>query len=409
MVIVEFFSRSPVDNMISTLVNRPETLVFVGDPKQMRQWDPVFRRFLAATGNTATQLLYRETQSHDFHEIVHMLEQLVLEYPGCHFDITGGEPMILAAIGVIYERYRSRGIQLHQYNIPTGQVYDCDLSGTGVSGDIPLLTVEQNIILHGGSVVTGKNQEAWDLNSDFLRDISVIWNLCRVNCSGWNKRINKLNTLAQYAAKSPDGLRLTLSRSALKAAHPELRPEEIVRPLSRGGLLLDLTQEEDALSFRYKNRQVKQCLEKAGTALELYTCATALSLRGKGRKPCYRDGRIGVSIDWDGVLHAHTSGTADTNNEIDVILMQGAVPVFISCKNGVVAEDELFKLNTVADRFGGRYVKKVLIATTLGKRTARSKQYFLERAKDMGITVIDGVHKLSEQEFREQLRLLAKN
>ena len=44
----------------------------------------------------------------------------------------------------------------------------------------------------------------------------------------------------------------------------------------------------------------------------------------------------------------------ETKNEIDVMLMRGVVPVFVSCKNGAVKMDELYKLDTVAQRFGGR-------------------------------------------------------
>ena len=95
----------------------------------------------------------------------------------------------------------------------------------------------------------------------------------------------------------------------------------------------------------------------------------------------------------------------DTQNEIDVILMKGLIPVFVSCKNGAVEDDELYKLNTVAERFGGTYAAKVLLATTLG-RGGRSKRYLLERAQDMGIKVIEGVHEMTREEFARQLRAL---
>ena len=86
--------------------------------------------------------------------------------------------------------------------------------------------------------------------------------------------------------------------------------------------------------------------------------------------------------------------------------MHGTVPVFISCKNGAVGDEELYKLNTVAHRFGNAYVKKVLVATTLGKATV-SRQYFLERAKDMRITIVDNVHEMTAKEFEKKLRALA--
>lgn len=405
MVIIEFFSNSPIDNMISTFTNRPETVVFLGDTSIMQKWDPVFRRFLASVGNTQTQLLYRNTKRRSLHSLVRILEGLVEEFPGCHFDITGGDPTVLAAVGVIFERCRSQGIQLHRYSIPAGKVCDCDLDGISVSGDIPLMTVEQNIILHGGSVDTGKKQNRWDMSEEAIRDIFAMWAVCASDCARWNSRIAMLNNLRPYAAATDDELLLSVPLSGDNPRLPVIRLDGIIAKLEKAGLISDVSLTGDRFSLRYKNFQVKQLLEKAGNILELYTCAAARSLRCKSGKPYYHHSRTGVSTDWDGKTHGQHSGKVDTKNEIDVLLMRGAAPVFISCKNGAVAEEELYKLNAVANRFGGRYAKKVLVATTLGKRTQKSRQYFLERAKDMGITVITDVHKLSPEDFSKRLRL----
>lgn len=56
---------------------------------------------------------------------------------------------------------------------------------------------------------------------------------------------------------------------------------------------------------------------------------------------------------------------------------------FVS-KNGEVSDDELYKLNTVAERFGGEYSKKVLIAPYIDKRTD-ALAYFRQRAADIDI------------------------
>lgn len=157
--------------------------------------------------------------------------------------------------------------------------------------------------------------------------------------------------------------------------------------------------------MRFKNEQIRRGLSKAGTILELITCLAAREIRFKDGTRCYQDAMTGVFIDWDGVVHALTDEVVDTENEIDVILMSGLIPVFVSCKNGAVGEEELYKLNTVAERFGGAYVKKALMGTMLG-RNGRSKQYFLERARDMGIHVLEGTHELSGEELSAWFRQL---
>ena len=80
--------------------------------------------------------------------------------------------------------------------------------------------------------------------------------------------------------------------------------------------------------------------------------------------------------------------------------------MFISCKNGSVGDDELYKLHTVAERFGGRYAKKVLVASEIPK-SQKSLEYFMRRAEDMNITVINDVYMMSDEQIKNKLRALA--
>lgn len=81
----------------------------------------------------------------------------------------------------------------------------------------------------------------------------------------------------------------------------------------------------------------------------------------------------------------------DTKNEVDVIMMRGMMPIFVSCKNGYINMEELYKLTAVADRFGGKYSKKVLVATALDNLD--HSNYIRQRAADMGIRLLEGVGK----------------
>lgn len=413
MVIVEFFSQTPIENMISALANSPERVVFLGEYKKMKRYDPVFRRFLDSVGNTVTQLEYRNIRIRDLTGIVEALEELVRDYPGCHFDITGGEPMAVAAVGVVCERYRGQGVELHQYNVRTGRVYDCDVNGRSVSELLPDMTVEQNIILHGGSVVTWEEREngtyPWRMDEDFCRDIVTMWEICRVNCSRWNRQITLLDDMQRFNTEQTDPLRLSAPISALQQYLAERRVpldlKAVYDKLEKAGLLRNVRREEGVFSLGFKNEQIRRCLTKAGTILELITYVAARETRDRDGQTCYTDAMTGVFIDWDGVVHDEDDPQVDTQNEIDVVLMKGLIPVFVSCKNGAVEEEELYKLNTVAERFGDKFAKKVLVGTTLGKG-GRSKRYLLERAEDMGIKVIEGVHEMPREEFARQLRAL---
>ncbi len=422
MVIVEFFSQVPIENMISALASSPERVIIVGESKKIEKKLPVFRRFLEAVGNTTTQLETRNVEIRKLNKIVQVLEEIVADSPGCHFDLTGGDDLSMVAMGIVYERYREQGVELHQYNIRTGVVYDCDLNGKVVSRQMRDLTVEQNIILHGGSIVSDKLREngtcAWDFNNDFIRDVKTMWDICRKDCGKWNYQISMLNNMLSFNCDNDHTLRLHVIISQVRAYFSDrgfsLKQKDIFKQLEEAGLISDFCCDDENFCMTFKNEQVRKCLTKAGTILELITYLAAQKVVGKEGTPYYTDAMTGVFIDWDGVVHDDDQNdeedienrVVDTENEIDVLLMHGAVPVFISCKNGKVGEEELYKLNTVAERFGSSYAKKVLIGTTLGRKR-ESKRYFLQRAKDMNIRVIEGVQNMTDHEFIKKLKSLA--
>ena len=111
-----------------------------------------------------------------------------------------------------------------------------------------------------------------------------------------------------------------------------------------------MLQKGNFCSFNFKNRSVQQCLLKSGVLLELYITIIAESIEENGQK-IYNDVMMGAQIDWDGIK-SPMSGI-DVANEIDVVLMRGLRPIFISCKNGSFLPEELYKLSAVAKHFGG--------------------------------------------------------
>ena len=140
--------------------------------------------------------------------------------------------------------------------------------------------------------------------------------------------------------------------------------EEIIRNWNYGN---------ESYSFAYKSEFVKSCLCDSGSVLEQYTFLQEQDNAGNV------DCRVGVHIDWDGMIH--TEKSKDVLNEIDVLSMYGNVPVFISCKGGSVDQNALYELDAVTSRFGGKYAKKVLVVSK-----PLSKGHTL-RAEEMGIEV----------------------
>ena len=92
----------------------------------------------------------------------------------------------------------------------------------------------------------------------------------------------------------------------------------------------------------------------------------------------------------------------ETRNEIDVIMMKGIIPVFVSCKNGQIDTEELYKFNSVAEHFGGKKAKKVLVATALGNDSHSDS--IRKRAVDMKIKLIEGLQYMNEEAIAKKVK-----
>jgi hypothetical protein len=298
-------------------------------------------------------------------------------------------------------------------------LYDFDQDGTTIYRDTPTLTIEENVRIYGGDVLYGEihedNTYRWDMNPDFVEDIHRIWNVSKGNVRYWNKQISVLEAAEKVGRISDDGLTTTASIAAIDYQLSQYRSKYmkakgIIDYLVKNGLIIYFDDMDDTtLTITYKNLQVKKCLTKAGQALEMKIYAVAREILDEDGVPVYDDALNGVVIDWDGKFHdEQVEDSYDTENEIDVLLMHDVVPVFISCKNGVVTSDELYKLNAVAERFGGQYAKKVLVATALDTLGEAGK-YLRQRAKDMNIRIEENIQALDDQELARKIKSFWSN
>ena len=412
MTLIEFFDDVPIDNMVSCLSIKPEKVVFVGDKKPMKKQEDVYLR-LTEKYNIQVVFEYVAINKNSVEQIVETLADIVENEEDCVFDLTGGDDLVLVAMGIVYERYREKkNIQMHRFNTRTGTIHDCDSDGV-LPELAPLkLTVKDNIMIYGGDIVSfngSKGTYDWNFDDEFELDVRVMWDICKNNPGLWNTQIGTFAYISRFCSKDPFQLDMSANKQHIKEfmENDEKKyawDSMLIRDFQRYGLIKNFSDDDDYTSFEFKNKQVKLCLTKEGTLLELMVLIFAKAAKDKDGAPKYNDIVNGAYIDWDSTIHDITDEEKDTENEIDVILMRGLVPIFISCKNGYVDENELYKLNSVAEKFGGPYVQKVLIATYFGKSTEEGHKYFVQRAKDMKIQLIENVHDMSDDEFAKAIK-----
>ena len=412
MTYIEFFDKNASKNVCACLTYAPDRVVYLGDnSKLMKRHIAAYQRVFAQRGKEI-DFLYKTVSKNNLDNAVKLLTELVQTYDDCVFDVTGGSEILNLALGIVYSRFPEKNIQIHKFNLHNNTIYDCDKDGTTIFHETPALSIAENIRIYGGDVVYGTIQEEntylWDLTPEFRKDAEAMWEICKHNVRLWNVQISIFETVEKLGKHSEDGLSTTASRVAVESYLERHRLKYkkaagMISSLLKKGLLTWFSDEGD-ITVSYKDLQVKKCLTTAGQILEMKVYLTALDTTEKDGTPVYQDCINGVVIDWDGEFHdEETEDVYDTENEIDVLLMHGMVPVFISCKNGVVTADELYKLNTVAERFGGEHAKKILVATALDS-LGEAGEYLRQRAIDMHIRVVENIQQMDDGELMKKFR-----
>lgn len=390
MTLISFFDEDPVDNIGDLVFYHPARCIFVGPDIVMRKRRREnIRKFVEGRGWN-TELEFVSVPAGDLEAAVEILRQIVDEYPDCVFDVTGGTELMLCAAGIITGSY---DIPMYQRKGQTDRIlwqYGCEMESVRDH-----LSVREAVTLHSASVFDSDIFEAWEVTDAFRRDVACLWEIANNDASAWN------NTCDAFAALDNDSEGEDLLEVAVvsQAGHDAAMEidERVLLELMNGGFILDFDGNWGGMSFRFRDMQIKRILCKAGNLLELYTCLAA---------DFADDWDVGVPLDWDGIPQPY--GVMNTCNEVDVMLTVGITPVFISCKNGICNKEALYELQTLAEHFGGRFARKILVATYINyNENARNST--LQRAKDMGIILIADTHKISMEAFSARLREAVKD
>lgn len=411
MTVLEFFDKNPLENLVTALTLHPERIIFFGNADLMKQQrEPCVE--LLKKKKIATEIIWQRVDCENLPQLIETLERTVAKETECIIDVTGGEDLVLVAAGAVYERLRrSKNIQLQRFDLASGKFFDCDGDEKLLNEALPQLTVEENIALRGGVVryqsKEASGTEAWKITPDLKRYTDILWSISRRDPAQWNSAVSVL----RGQEKRPDrkkSLQVSLNVAKLQKAVEKSEAgysylQSMLRQLKNKGLLLNYTETDEKITYRYCDEALYRLLSKAGNVLEVKMLLLTLQMKNDDGSPWCTNAVNGVYIDWDGTLHTRYDEEKDTENEIDVLLMRGIFPVFISCKNGMVKEEELYKLSTVADRFGGKYARRILCATYLGKSDG-SNAYLRQRAADMFISLIENIHTMTDAEIEAKLR-----
>jgi len=382
---IEFFDSEPLENLITCLNFKMDKVIFFGHSDTMTENRIQDTRRALKNICEISDVEFVTVSQKSLYKVLELLEKEVTEEMKsgntCFFDLSGGEDLVLVAMGMLATQYK---VPLHKFALPENELYLLTKwdKVPRIDEVVPRrelqLTLDDIIGLHGG-IINYRQQKDVKSNlqdNDFKDAVGVMWEIANDSQKKWNG----LSSVFKECIKYEDEYhRVRVSVKAMKQAMKRIPDiisvKELGNYLNRLGnqaILERISIDEEMIKFSYKTPNIRDCLLDAGCLLELHTYYERME---SGR---YSDCRVGVHIDWDGEINGRE---IDVENEIDVMLLEGVVPVFISCKNGRVNQMALYELDAVSNRFGGKYVRKELAATQ------EITPGYLKRAEEMNIIV----------------------
>ncbi len=417
MTLIEIFDKTPIENIITTLAFKPDRVIYVGsDQRKIYREKELYEAVLAGRGIKA-ELSVRGVNKNNLDGIVKSLYGIISDPDEDYIiDFSGGDESSLVALGMVLGDPKLAANHIYSFRINAisrrGSLFEVVYDENGErrierqvydfsNGTQVYLTAEENILLHGGRVYSrGVKIPRGD---GAMSDIDILWDMCRDKPTEWNTHINRFSAAATL--HTLDGKFYHISKDSIGDGDLQV-PTQLWENCINHGLITvnEENSTQTAFIFSFKNKVVCECLSKSGSVLEYYTYKTALETEVDGA-PLFDDAEIGVVICWD-------DDNYGTRNEIDVMLMHGVVPVFISCKNGDVKSNELYKLETVSEKFGDDYSDKALVSTAFFDPESssyegdKSASNFRDRANDMGVRLISNVHKRDKNSFMKDIARL---
>lgn len=380
MTLIECLDREPIRNIAGCLELRPDKLIFLGTQAQLDGCVRRYEKFLAGRG-LHTQVVPVCVDLQDRVDIENNLQKLLEKEKDCTIDVTGGGEPVLLAVGAVTA---GRNVRLHTADLQSAA-----------------LTVSELIFLHGGVIHPKSSQPAMTARASQLQPL---WEIASRDPREWNYRMGILQELENRSESEEE---IDLYISDLERSISDFRGKEpIIRDLLDSLHRADVIRDRSSfgrIRYTYSDPLLHECVKKAGNLLEMKTLLEARALREQGE--AYFDAALmSVTIDWDGVIHEKREWVAETRNEVDVLLTRGMIPLFISCKNGKVEEGELYKLNTVAERFGGSYARKMLIVSRLDQGSDMANRALERRARDMGVHLVTDAAALDSARWKQALK-----
>ena len=366
ITLIEFFDKDTIKNILAPISLKPKKIIFIYDSgiKDMNYFLGLKKCFLSHMPNIIMEIVPVNISSID--DIYNKTVNIISKNDNCVIEFTGGSELMMIAGYMAGNKYNAKLIYT---DIIKGEIININNSNDVIK--IANLTLTDFIDAKGACVLGSSHSEP--LESEFKN----ILNMCHYifdNLQAWKNTCTFLQIAVShmqlYELDFKSKILLTLNNG--RKISPDI---EILNKFLKYNFIEDINMTKENIRFKFKNNKYKQYMINFGLWLELYVYINAKMSN------MFDDVRLGSVIDWNAY-----DGLNVVGNEIDVIIMDKSMPVFISCKLKAADTPALNELLINKKRLGGWFSKSIIVAFGNDKRS-NSGTY--KRARELGIDLLD--------------------
>ena len=367
-VLIEYYDKDVLKNIVASLTLQPDVVVYLHD-KGMTDKN-VFRS-LETCFKKSMPHIKLESIPVDIRSVEKLRQATcrVVERYGaenCTLEMTGGSELMMIA------GYKA-GLQTGMRMVHTDLVERCinDVETDEKVCDTVTLTLENFLDAKGAELMGESHRPPQPERYEAIRKMAQY--LFR-NLPEWKGTCSWMQTVASRGL--PHELTINSPKKVIQKNGREVwAGEEVLMEFQKNGFIEDLKMARNHISFRFCSMEDKTYCISYGVWLELHVYVAAAS------SGMFDDVKLGTMIDWD-----IYDGTRMGGNEIDVVLMDDSLPVFISCKLREADTAALNELLIAKKRLGG-WFSKGLIATYSKEKDEKTGTYL--RCKELGLEMLD--------------------
>lgn len=368
-MLIEFFDKDVLKNIMAPLTVRPKKVIYLFD-RGMKDMT-VFAALKKCLERNVPGIKM-EQYPVDISVVDKIYRQILLILSrslgqSCAIDLTGGSELMLIA-------GHKAGLESKIPMLHTDFINHCitDLRDDSLFlKPNATLTLEDFVDAKGACFIGESHKPPKPERYEAIKEMA---RYLFSRLSAWKNTCSFFQTVA--AKTMPCALTMGSKRTIHMKNGREVTPDiEILKTFQRLGFLRDLAVMEDVVSFGFCSEQDRQYCISYGVWLELYVYIAAMEAG------VFQDVKLGTMIDWDAYDNLKVAG-----NEIDVILMDQSLPVFISCKLRDADTAALNELLIAKKRLGGWFSKGVIVAFSREKKEITGT---FKRANELGLTLLD--------------------